>query len=152
MKRVSVTALLLSLLLIASCGDSKPEGVMAEDRYIDVFTELLVANQLTDEQLGSVNRNYVHQQIFEKYDTDRETFETSHAYYQRNAEAQENRLDIIEVKLETERDRIQEAFDEYRRQLQEEAESDTLDIDEDAELDLDIEDVENDTTITTQDD
>lgn len=124
---------------------------MAEDRYLDVFTELLVANQLTDEQLGSVNRSYVHQQIFEKYSTDRETFEMSHNYYQRNAEAQENRLAKIEEKLDTERDRIQEAFDEFRRQQQEALERDTLDVD-DEELDMQFDDFETDTTAVPQDD
>jgi|GEM_PF-1954152 len=98
-------------VLTFSCTDDRPENLMPEDKYIDLFTELTVLNQLRDEQLEGVSREYLRDQIFEQHGTSQETFRTSHNYYQRNAEEQIVRLEKVIKKLEDEREFVQAHID-----------------------------------------
>lgn len=94
-----------------SCTDDRPENLIPEDKYIDLFTELTVLNQLRDEQIEGISREYLRDQIFEQHGLSQETFRTSHNYYQRNAEEQIVRLEKVIKKLEDERQLIQAHID-----------------------------------------
>lgn len=105
---------LLLLIIFTACGDEKPDDVMEEDKYVTVFSELLVVNQLTDEQLGSEDRQQLVDEIYEKHNTSEEEFRASHTYYQRQPEEQLQRLDLIEERISSDRDSIQASLREYQ--------------------------------------
>lgn len=103
---------------ISSCGDqTAPEDLLEEDRYIDVFSELLVVNQMDEEQLDGVSRDYLKEQVFEKYGITQKQFEQSHRYYQKQPDEQLRRLDKIEEQLTDQRERFQDRLDKDRKQL-----------------------------------
>ncbi|WP_340105049.1 DUF4296 domain-containing protein [Rhodohalobacter sp. 8-1] len=121
--------LMVSLLIFVSCSNTTaPEDLVEEDRYITVFTELVVINQLNETQLDSVSRDYLKEQIFEKYNVTPEQFERTHLYYQKQPEQQLQRIDKIEESLTEERDQLQDRLNENRKQLADSlaAASDTL--------------------------
>lgn len=100
---------------LTACGDpTAPEDLLEEDLYIEVFSELVVINQLSDEQLDGVSREYLKEQAFEKYDVDPEQFNRSHQFYQKQPELQLERIDRVEEILKEERDRFQDRLNEER--------------------------------------
>jgi len=110
--------LIFIALLISSCGDpTAPEDLLEEDRYIAVFTELVVVNQIEEENLDGVSREYLKEQIFEEFGVTKEQFEQSHRYYQQNPEEHIQRLDKIEDILTEQRDRFQDRLNEDRKQM-----------------------------------
>ena len=110
--------LILFALLVSSCGNTTaPEDLLEEDRYIDVFSELLIVNQMEEEQLDGVSRDYLKEQIFEEYNVTQEQFERSHRYYQKQPDEQLRRLDKIEKQLSDQREMFQDRLDEERKQL-----------------------------------
>lgn len=127
-RRFTPVFLLFSLLLFYSCGDpTAPEDILEEDRYISVFTELVVINQLDDEQLDGVSRDYLKEQVLEEYNITQEQFELSHQYYQQQPDQQIQRLDKIEESLKEERDVLQDRLNRDRKRLTDSlAVSDTL--------------------------
>lgn len=108
-----VVVIILSVFTF-SCTDNKPEDLIPEDQYIDIFTELSVLNQLRDEQLQGVSREYLREQIFERHNTPEEVFRASHNYYQRDAEKQTERIELVVKKLEKERELIQAYVDSLK--------------------------------------
>lgn len=88
---------------------------MPEDQYIDLFAELSVLNQLRDEQIEGISRDYLREQIFERHNTTEEIFRVSHNYYQRDAEKQTERIELVVKKVEKERDLIQAYVDSLER-------------------------------------
>lgn len=139
MKKLKTLFPLLLLIIFTACGDEKPEDVMEEDKYVAVFSELLVVNQLSDEQLGDANRQHLVDDIYEKYNTSEEEFRASHLYYQKQPEEQLQRLDVIEEIVSAERDTIQASLREYQDEelRKQRAEADSLKAleQEDQELD-----------------
>lgn len=127
-RRFTSVFLLFSLLMLYSCGDpTAPEDILDEDRYISVFTELVVINQLNDEQLDGVSRGYLKEQVLEEYNITQEQFELSHQYYQQQPDQQIQRLDKIEESLTEERDLLQDRLNRDRKRLTDSlAVSDTL--------------------------
>lgn len=110
--------LMFSLLLLVSCSDpTAPEDLLEEKRYISLFSELVVINQLDEAQLDSVSRDYLKEQAFKEYKVTREQFERSHLYYQKQPEQQLKRIDKIEEWLTEERERLQEKLNRERKQL-----------------------------------
>ena len=113
-----VIPLILFALLVSSCGNTTaPEDLLEEDRYIDVFSELLVVNQMEEEQLDGVSRDYLKEQVFEEYNVTQKQFEQSHRYYQKQPDEQLRRLDKIEKQLTDQREMFQDRLDEERKQL-----------------------------------
>lgn len=129
MKKLKTLLPLLLLIIFTACGDEKPEDVMEEDIYVTVFSELLVVNQLSDEQLDDANRQDLVDDIYEKYNTSEEEFKASHLYYQKQPEEQLKRLDVIEEMISAERDTIQASLREYQDEelRKQRAEADSLD-------------------------
>lgn len=110
--------LFISSIVIFSCGDpTATEDLLEEDRYISVFSELLVINQLNEEQLGAVSREYLKEQVFEEYDITREQFERTHRFFQQQPERQLQRLNKVEEIFTEERDRLQERLNEERKKI-----------------------------------
>lgn len=108
----------LLTFLLSSCGDATaPENLMDEDRYVKVFSELVVINQLTDEQLGPVSREYLREQVYEKYNITDEQFSRSHRYYQQQPDKQYQRIDKIENLLTSERDIFQERLNQMKTEI-----------------------------------
>lgn len=116
--KLTVILLFLIALLIVSCGDpTAPEDLLEEDRYIDVFSELVVVNQIDEEQLDGVSREYLKEQVFEEYGVTKEQFERSHLYYQKQPEEHIRQLDMVEEQLTEQRDRFQDRLNDDRKQL-----------------------------------
>jgi len=119
----------LLLFMVVACNDNKPEGLLSEDTYIAVFSELLVINQISDSQLGSVNRAYLIENIYEKYNTTEEQFRISHEHYQKDPEKQVLRVDKVEDFITSERDTIQAKLRKHQNEMldRERARADSLD-------------------------
>lgn len=116
--RLLLALLLMGSFAVSSCGDpTAPEDLLEEDRYISVFSELLVINQLDDEELETVSREYLKEQVFEEYDVTQAQFERTHRYFQQQPDRQIERLDKIEEMFTEERDRFQNRLNEERKQL-----------------------------------
>lgn len=113
--KIYITGILILSVFMLSCTDSKPENLMPEDQYIDLFAELSVLNQLRDEQIEGISRDYLREQIFERHNTTEEIFRVSHNYYQRDAEKQTERIELVVKKVEKERDLIQAYVDSLER-------------------------------------
>lgn len=111
-------SIIIAALTISSCGDpTATDDLLEEDRYIDVFSELLVVNQPDEEQLDGVSREYLKEKVFEEYGVTQEQFERSHRYYQKQPDEQLRRLDKIKEQLTDQRERFQDRLDEDRKQL-----------------------------------
>lgn len=119
MKRKLIGILLfLFAAFFSSCGDpTAPEDLLEEELYINVFTELLVINQLNEEKLDGVSRDYLREQVYEEYDVTREQFDRTHQYYQKQPDKQLDRLDKIEETLIDHRDNFQDRLNEDRKRL-----------------------------------
>lgn len=110
--------ILATALLFSSCGDpTAPEDLLEEDQYITVFSELLVINQIEQDQLDGVSREYLKEQVFDEHNVTREQFERTHRYYQQQPEQHLRRLDKIEDLLTNQRDRFQDRLNEDRKQI-----------------------------------
>lgn len=109
--------LLLTLLFFGvSCTDKEaPPDLIAENRYVEVFSHLVVINQITDEQLGEASRDSLIEQVFEEKGVSRDQFNRSHHYYQRQPDRQLNRIARVEEKIKRERDDFQDRLNEKRR-------------------------------------
>jgi len=117
-RRLSCSFLIFLALILISCSDpTAPEDLLDENRYVSVFSELLMINQIDEQQLNGVSRNYLKEQVFEEYDVTREQFERTHKYFQQQPEQQLQRLSKIEESLTQERDRFQDRLNEDRKQL-----------------------------------
>ncbi|MEX0662515.1 MAG: DUF4296 domain-containing protein [Balneolaceae bacterium] len=118
----------LLLLIFAACEDELPEGVLAEDTYTALFSELLVVDRISDNQLGSVNRQHLIDEIYEEHNATEEEFRISHHYYQQQPERQLQRIDEIHEFVSSERDTIQASLRKYEDDIRarERAEADSL--------------------------
>jgi len=126
----SLHILLLLPLLFAgvSCTDKEvPPDLIAEDRYVEIFTHLVVINQISDDQLEEASRDSLIEHIFDQKGVTRDQFNRSHHYYQRQPERQLTRIARVEEKIKDERDDFQERLNEKRRVITDTtAVSDTL--------------------------
>lgn len=110
--------LILAALLFSSCGDpTAPEDLLEDDRYIAVFSQLLVINQLTEDQLDGVSRDYLKEQVYIEYDVTNEQFQRTHRYYQLQPEQHIQRLDKIEEMLTNQRDQFQDRLNKDRKMI-----------------------------------
>jgi hypothetical protein len=110
------------IFLSVSCSDSEaPKDLIPENRYVDIFSQLVVINQITDEQLGEVSRDSLITQVFEQQGVSRDQFNRSHQYYQRQPDRQLQRVKRVEEKLKNERDEFQERLNEKRRAIRDTA-------------------------------
>lgn len=129
MKTLNFFILPLLFIAFSACKDENPNGVMSEDQYIVVFSELLVVDQITDNQLGPVNKQHLVDEIYEKHNVTEEEFRISHNYYQQDPENQVRRVKMIEEFISSERDTIQAALRRHQDEKiqRERARADSLD-------------------------
>lgn len=126
--KVRAFFLFVLVLLFVSCQRNTPDDLIPEDEYVQIFTELIILNQINDEQLNDVAREDLEHQIFDKYEVTKEEFRISHTYYQKKPEKQLERIRIIEESIQEQRKELQDKYNDDRERLLEEsaAESDTL--------------------------
>lgn len=121
-RRLCLLLIFPFVFLTFACGDREaPEDLISENRYIEIFSQLVVINQITDEQLGDVSRDSLITQVFEKQGVSQDQFNRSHQYYQRQPDRQLQRVKRVEEKLKNERDEFQERLNEKRRAIRDTA-------------------------------
>lgn len=126
---------LLFPVMLVSCNHDKPDNLIEEEIYLDMFAELIIVNQLRDAQLNEVSRDSLIELVYDKYNYSAETFRESHNYYQRDAEKQIERLEKVTKRLESERYLIELYLDSLRQE--------TLNTDENFEIEMEIQDPDN---------
>lgn len=111
------------LILIIFCGfiscsdPTAPEEVIEEETYINVFTELVIINLLSEAQIDSVARDSLKQEVFDEYRVSREQFDEAHRYYQKQPDEHLRRLDKIEEILTEQRERFQDRLNDDRKRI-----------------------------------
>lgn len=119
---------LILVFPLLTCQKNTPDNLIPEEKYLQIFTELIVLNQISDEQLNGLSMENLEEQIFEKYEVTQEEFRISHTHYQKDPEKQLERIRLIEESIQKQRKELQEKFNDDRERLLEEsaAEPDTL--------------------------
>ena len=105
--------------MLSGCDTDRPDNLIEEETYLNIFTELAVLNQMRDEQIAPVSREYLAEEVFERYNITREQFNNSHHYYQMDADAHLERITQLERKLNDERALIQAVIDSVEREAEE---------------------------------
>lgn len=116
---ISIWCLVMFILCgFISCSDpTAPEDVMEEETYINIFTELVIINQLSDAQIDSVAQDSLKQKVFDEYGVNRDQFDEAHRYYQKQPDAHLRRLDRIEEILTEQRERFQDRLNDDRKRI-----------------------------------
>ena len=100
------STLFLTILLCISCGSrptvQKPENILAEDLYVDLFFELELLNIYQEEGASGKTIDSLHRVIFDKYNTDTLQFLESHKFYQSQITEQLIRVDSVITRIEKE--------------------------------------------------
>lgn len=94
----------------------KPEDLIKEPVYIDVLTEVFMAQSLAELKDITEKEDSLVNVVFDRYDVSQDQFERSHEYYQRQGEAQVVRTDTIRSILRNEREALMRARQEQREQ------------------------------------
>lgn len=97
------------LLVGAACEseDNKPEDLIKEPVYTDLLTEVfLIRSHAELRDYDEEQEDSLYNHIFEQYGINREQFERSHTFYQRQGEAHLARTDSIRSILRDEREAI----------------------------------------------
>lgn len=110
-----LTIFFSSVLLIAvsSCKETEPDFLIEEDTYIQIFSELAIIDQYDPNLLKYRTKEDVRELVYYEYNVSKEDFRRSHEYYEKNIEAQLERLEKVNLILREERD----AVDSLEREL-----------------------------------
>lgn len=104
MKRVAV--LILGIYFLISCGADhsvqKPEPLMDEELYLDLFYELELLRVYQNRGTRGAVVDSLYEEIFKKYASDKELFLQSHQYYQSQIDKQQIRVDTVISRIERE--------------------------------------------------
>lgn len=106
-----------------SCSDKPPNEVMSEDKYENLFIELAILSQTDTIQIADEERIELRNEIYSKYNTDKERFRITHDYYESRIPEQLERMDRISETLHAERDSISAVQRRYREANKENADS-----------------------------
>lgn len=108
----------LALLLFGSCrNEEKPENILSEERYEQVFIELTIVDQMNEDLLGEKTRHDLRNEVFQEYGISEEEFNRSHRYYEQQVEKQIERMEELNLKLREVRDTLaslERTFEEAR--------------------------------------
>lgn len=109
---------ILAGFFIIGCQSNpdKPKDLIKEPVYIDVLTEVFMAQSLAELKNITEKEDSLVNVVFDRYDVSRDQFERSHEYYQRQGEAQVVRTDSIRSMLRNEREALMRARQEQREQ------------------------------------
>lgn len=80
----------------------KPDPLMDESLYLDLFYELELLRVYQNRGTGSVVIDSLHEEIFKKYKADKELFLESHQFYQSQIDKQQIRVDTVIARIEKE--------------------------------------------------
>ncbi len=104
MKRAVV--LILGITFLISCSNEhpvqKPDLLMDESLYLDLFYELELLRVYQNRGTGSAVIDSLHEEIFKKYKADKEFFLESHQFYQSQIDKQQIRVDTVIARIEKE--------------------------------------------------
>lgn len=98
--------LIIGFILVLACKEEspvpKPEQLMNEQVYLDLFYELELLRIYQNRGIGSQTIDSLYDQIFEKYNADTALFRVTHEYFQAQILKQQQRVDTVTAKLEQE--------------------------------------------------
>ncbi|MDZ7771974.1 MAG: DUF4296 domain-containing protein [Balneolaceae bacterium] len=79
-----------------------PDSLLAEETYVDLLVELQLLRSYTRTQPDSVDTDSLQRAIFRRYGVDADRFRRSHDFYQKDLEAQKQRIDraIEELRMD----------------------------------------------------
>lgn len=102
----------LFLIIASSCGEKevvpKPDRLLSETLYIDVFTEMELLKVYQNRKVPFSIIDSLYDEVLVKYDVDGEEFIESHRYYQAQITDQKRRVDTVIARLEKELSYIEE--------------------------------------------
>ena len=109
--RIIITAFFL-LIIASACKEKeiipKPENLLNEALYIDVFTEMELLKVYQNQKVPFAIIDSLYDEVLVKYDVDGEQFMEAHRYYQAQIEDQQRRVDTVIARLKKELNRIEE--------------------------------------------
>ncbi len=96
---------LLCVLLLFGCKENeeafpKPDNLMKEQIYIDVFYELELIKVYQNTGIPDSEIDSLSTLVYQKYGTNRSSFLESHRYYQTQLSKQQERIDLVIEKIE----------------------------------------------------
>ncbi|MEX0779484.1 MAG: DUF4296 domain-containing protein [Balneolales bacterium] len=122
------------LLLFVACADqNKPKDLIQEDAYINLLAELHILNAIEQTYPDSTLRDESLERVLQKYNLSIETFEQSHEYYLQDLDAQYQRLQTANDRMQKEYDRINEISREKAEQKRKARSEGNKYVDEDEE-------------------
>ncbi|MEX2585352.1 MAG: DUF4296 domain-containing protein [Balneolaceae bacterium] len=130
----SVLLATMAVLFLLSCESppDPPEDLIEEEAYTNLIAELTLARSLINTRSALHVEDSLRQVLFEHYGTNRNQFDRSHAWYQRQPERQMARLDSINAIFREQRVRINEGltkWEEDQRNLRQEREEGSAEAD-----------------------
>ena len=127
--------LIFSLVLFTGCeSDGKPDNLIPEDKYTELLLEVKIMENVIQMKNLEENRLSVLDSVFHHHDVTFEQFQKSHEYYQRQTEAQLQRIDKIRDKLREERRSLLEVRQELRESERERERLDPREIETETEI------------------
>lgn len=100
----NVLTLFVGCFILFNCNKDhpiqKPDNLMAEELYLDLFYELELLSVYQDRGAGGSVVDSLYEEIFKKYNSDKDVFLSSHKYYQSQIIEQQIRTDSVIKKIE----------------------------------------------------
>lgn len=106
-------------IMLAACEPSKPDELIDENTYEQMFMEFIIINQMDENLLQNRSRDELREKIFEHYGVSEEEFRLSHEYYEQNIEEQVERVKEMTSQLREERDSLLTIQNKYEKALEE---------------------------------
>ncbi|MEO9884289.1 MAG: DUF4296 domain-containing protein [Balneola sp.] len=102
--------LIITVLISLSCTQetniTKPDQLLDEDVYLDLFYELELLSIYQERGASSSVIDSLNEEIFKKYDISDTLFRSSHEFYQSQLTKQQIRTDTVLARLEREMSRF----------------------------------------------
>jgi DNA-binding ferritin-like protein len=105
-KRLFIAVILLIITFGCSSESSPPDELIDEQTYEQMFMEFAIINQLDQRLLQKNSQDNLRQIVYEHYNVTEEEFRISHEYYERQVDAQLERVKEMSRTLRTERDSL----------------------------------------------
>ena len=103
-KLLLIVTILLSFI---SCQkEEKPEDILSEEKYEQVFIELTIVDQMNEDLLDEMTRQGLRNEVFQEYEITEEDFNRSHRYYEQQVDDQIRRMEEVNLKLREVRDTL----------------------------------------------
>lgn len=100
----NVIALFVGSFILFNCNNDrpiqKPDNLMAEELYMDLFYELELLSVYQDRGAKGSVVDSLYEEIFKKYNSDKDIFLSSHKYFQSQIIEQQIRADSVIKKIE----------------------------------------------------